>query len=49
MKNYAGQDCAYPGVIVMPDGMVVTTTYGAWTKGELQYIATVRFEPPKSV
>ncbi len=49
MKNYAGQDCAYPGVIVMPDGMVVTTTYGAWTKGELQYVATVRFEPPKTL
>ena len=25
------------------------TTYGAWTKGELQYIVTVRFVPPKSL
>ncbi len=49
MKNYAGQDCAYPGVVVLPDGMVAATTYGAWTPGELQYVATVRFMPPKTV
>ncbi len=49
MKNYAGYDCAYPGVVVLPDGTVAATTYGAWTEGELQYIVTVRFKPPKSL
>ncbi len=49
MKNYDGADCAYPGVVVLPDGTVVATTYGAWTKGEPQYIVSVRFKPPKLV
>ncbi|MBQ8955312.1 MAG: exo-alpha-sialidase [Clostridia bacterium] len=46
MKNYDGADCAYPGVLVLPDGTVAATTYGAWTPGEPQYIVTVRFKPP---
>ena len=46
MKNYDGADCAYPGVLILPDGTVVATTYGAWTPGEKQYIVTVRFKPP---
>ncbi|MBO7385369.1 MAG: exo-alpha-sialidase, partial [Clostridia bacterium] len=46
MKNYDGCDCAYPGVLVLPDGTVAATTYGAWTPGEKQYIVTVRFKPP---
>ncbi|MCR4577522.1 MAG: glycoside hydrolase [Clostridiales bacterium] len=46
MKNHDGCDCAYPGVLVLPDGTVAATTYGAWTKGEKQYIVTVRFKPP---
>ncbi len=41
-KNYQGGDCAYPGVVVLPDGTIVTTTYGHWTKGEPPYILTVR-------
>lgn len=36
-------DCAYPGVEVLPDGTVVTTTYGHWTEGEQPWILSVRF------
>ena len=46
MKNHDGCDCAYPGVLVLEDGTVAATTYGAWTPGEKQYIVTVRFRPP---
>jgi len=41
-KNYQGGDCAYPGVVVLPDGTIVTTTYGHWEKGAPPYILTVR-------
>lgn len=44
MDNHKGQDCAYPGVEVLPDGTIVTTTYGHWTKGEEPYIVSVRFK-----
>jgi hypothetical protein len=43
MNNHKGQDCAYPGVEVLPDGTFVTTTYGHWTKGEMPYVVSVRF------
>ncbi len=42
MDNHKGGDCAYPGVEVLPDGTIVTTTYGHWTPGEAPYIASVR-------
>lgn len=44
MDNTKGQDCAYPGVEVLPDGTIVTTTYGHWTEGEEAYIVSVRFK-----
>ena len=44
MDNTKGADCAYPGVLIQPDGTIVTTTYGHWTKGEAPYIVTVRFK-----
>ncbi|MFN3166204.1 MAG: sialidase family protein [Phycisphaeraceae bacterium] len=37
-------DCAYPGVLVLPDDTIVTTTYGHWDKGESPYIRAVRFK-----
>jgi hypothetical protein len=43
-KNHRGADCAYPGVEVLPDGTVVTTTYGHWEPGEQPYILSVRFK-----
>ncbi|HEY3283812.1 MAG TPA: sialidase family protein, partial [Armatimonadota bacterium] len=43
MDNLEGADCAYPAVEVLPDGTIVTTTYGHWTTGEPPYIVSVRF------
>lgn len=40
--NKKGYDTAYPGVEVLPDGTIVTTTYGHWTEGEPPTILTVR-------
>ncbi len=42
MDNHKAADCAYPGVEVLPDGTIVTTTYGHWTEGEAPYIVSVR-------
>jgi hypothetical protein len=42
MDNTRGADCAYPGVEMLPDGTVVTTTYGHWTESEQPYIVSVR-------
>lgn len=44
MKNHKGADCAYPGLEVLPDGTLVTTTYGHWTAGAAPYIVSVRFK-----
>ena len=44
MDNTKGADCAYPGVEVLPDGTIVTTTYGHWTAGEQPYIVSVRLK-----
>jgi hypothetical protein len=44
MDNHRGGDCAYPGVEVLPDGTIVTTTYGHWTAGESPYIVSVRLK-----
>lgn len=44
MDNTKGADCAYPGLVVLPDGTFVATTYGHWTKGEMPYIVSVRFK-----
>jgi hypothetical protein len=43
MDNTKGSDCCYPGVELLPDGTLVTTTYGHWTQGEQPYIVSVRF------
>lgn len=43
-ENHKGADCSYPGVEVLPDGTVVTTTYGHWDIGEQPYILSVRFK-----
>ena len=42
MDNHKGADCSYPGVEILPDGTLVTTTYGHWNKGEMPYIVSVR-------
>ena len=45
-KNAKGgsNDCAYPPVEVLPDGTIVTTTYGHWTEGEPAYVVSVRLK-----
>jgi len=42
--NTKSADCAYPGVEVLPDGTIVTTTYGHWNQGEEPYILSVRLK-----
>jgi hypothetical protein len=42
--NTKANDCAYPGVEILPDGTFVTTTYGHWDAGEQPYILSVRFK-----
>lgn len=44
LKNQHKWDCAYPGVEVLPDGTIVSTTYGHWTSGEQPYIVSVRLK-----
>ncbi len=44
MDNHKGGDCAYPAVELLPDGTIVTTTYGHWTPGESPYIVSVRLK-----
>lgn len=43
-ENTKGKDCAYPGVEILPDDTIVTTTYGHWAKGEAPYILSVRLK-----
>jgi len=45
MDNKHSADCAYPGAVILPDGTVVTTTYGHWNEGEEPFIVSVRFKP----
>jgi hypothetical protein len=42
MDNTKSADCAYPGVVILSEGTIVTTTYGHWTAGEDPYIVSVR-------
>jgi hypothetical protein len=43
LDNKKDWDCAYPGVEVLPNGTIVSTTYGHWTEGEPPYVVSVRF------
>jgi hypothetical protein len=42
--NHSGHDCGYAGVEVLPDGTIVTTSYGHWTHREPPYILSVRLK-----
>ena len=44
MDNTDRWDSTYPGVEVLPDDTIVTTTYGHWTTGEPPYIVSVRLK-----
>jgi hypothetical protein len=42
--NHVSGDCAYPGVEILPDGTIVTVTYGHWTPNEKPYVLCVRLK-----
>ena len=44
MNNTNGFDCCYPGVEVLADDTVVSTTYGHWVLNESPFIVSVRFK-----
>jgi hypothetical protein len=44
MDNTKGADCTYPGVELLLDDTIVTTTYGHWTENEPAYVVSVRFK-----
>jgi BNR repeat-like domain len=44
MDNHHKWDCAYPGVELLPDGTLVTTTYGHWIPGERPYIVSIQLK-----
>ena len=44
MDNKNAWDSTYPGVEVLPEDTIVTTTYGHWQEGERPYIVSVRLK-----
>ena len=42
--NKKSWDTTYPGVEVLEDGTILTTTYGHWQEGEQPYIISVRLK-----
>ena len=42
-ENWNDWDCAYPAIEQLPDGTLVSTTYGFWDAGESPYILSYRF------
>jgi hypothetical protein len=42
--NTKGADCAYPGVEVLPDDTIVTTTYGHWSLNQMPYVVSIRLK-----
>ncbi len=45
MDNHHAWDCAYPGVERLPDGTILTTTYGHWEPDQPPYIVSIRVHP----
>ena len=44
MHSYAGWDCGYPGLEILPDGTIVATTYIKLHPGKEKHsVASVRF------
>jgi hypothetical protein len=44
LHNYAGVDCGYPGIHLLPDGTILATTYVKyWNDKRLQSVVAVRF------
>jgi hypothetical protein len=44
LHNYAGWDCGYPGLEILPDGTIVATTYIKYHPGPAKHsVVCVRF------
>ena len=43
-NNFNSWDSTYPGVEVLPNGTIVTTTYGHWEENSKPYIISVRLD-----
>lgn len=43
--NQKSYDTSYPGVELLPDGTIVTTTYGHWVADEQPWVLSVRLKP----
>tara|TARA_Y100001949_G_scaffold73520_1_gene62386 strand:+ start:496 stop:1623 length:1128 start_codon:yes stop_codon:yes gene_type:complete len=43
-NNFNSWDSTYPGVEVLPNGIIVTTTYGHWEENSKPYIISVRLD-----
>ncbi|MFA5191481.1 MAG: hypothetical protein WC740_12185 [Verrucomicrobiia bacterium] len=41
---WSGCGCAYPGVKILPDGTILSVTYGKWDSSAPNYIMAVRFK-----
>jgi photosystem II stability/assembly factor-like uncharacterized protein len=45
LNSYAGWDCGYPGLEILPDGTIIATTYIKYTEGNnKQSIVSTRFK-----
>ena len=40
--NLVRADCGYPGVLRLPDGTIVATSYGHWEEGAAPYVLSIR-------
>ncbi|MCX7865907.1 MAG: DUF3472 domain-containing protein [Limisphaera sp.] len=43
LDNRSGHDCGYAGVVCLPEGTIVATSYGHWVEGQSPFVVTVRF------
>jgi len=43
MHNTKAEDCCYTGLVLLPDGTFVATTYGHWEQDKQPFIMSVRF------
>ena len=45
LHSFAGSDCGYPGLELLPDGTIVATTYVKYNPGtEKHSVVSVRFK-----
>ena len=45
LHSYAGSDCGYPGVELLPDGAIIATTYIKYRPGKEKHsVVSVRFK-----